>query len=169
MDRDLIASLWQMIEPILDPEGIELVELVFKFEGGHWVLRLYIDRPEGVTIDDCQLVSKQVGALLDMKDPITQSYNLEVSSPGINRVIRKEKDFVRFAGSPVTIRTKTKIEGRKKFTGTLQGVEDTKVIVEINGQPMAVPLDQVDTARLNLPDSEIFRQDLRRGAAGRGD
>ena len=129
MEEDLIASLWKLIEPVVEPEGMELVDLEFKPEMGSWVLRLYIDAPLGVTLDDCQLISRQVGALLDIKDPIEQSYRLEVSSPGINRVLRKEQHFSRYAGSPVRIKTRRKLEGRRNFQGILRGVENSRIVL----------------------------------------
>jgi ribosome maturation factor RimP len=165
MNRELISSLWAIIEPVLEPEGVELVEIEFKPEGTRWILRLYIDAPGGVTLDDCESVSRQVGALLDIKDPIQQKYSLEVSSPGINRVIRKEKDFSRFAGSPVRIKTRMKISGRRNFLGTLQGVEDSKIIVIVDGSRIEINPDDLEKARLDLPEKELFRKDLKRRSA----
>lgn len=167
MDRELLSSLWTMIEPVLEPEGIELAEIEFKLEGGRWILRLYIDAPGGVTLDDCEAVSRQVGALLDIKDPIDRQYTLEVSSPGINRVLRKETDFSRFAGSPVRIKTRAKLQGRRNFQGMLQGVEDSKIIVMVEGNRIEINPDDIEKARLDLPEKEIFRKDLsRRSASG---
>ncbi len=167
MDRELISSLWTMIEPVLEPEGMELVEIEFKMESGRWILRLFIDAPGGVTLDDCVAVSRQVGALLDIKDPIERKYTLEVSSPGINRVIRKEKDFCRFAGSPVRIKTRTKIQGQRNFQGMLQGVEDSKIIVIVDGNRIEINPDDLEKARLDLPQNELFRKDTgRRSASG---
>jgi ribosome maturation factor RimP len=169
MDQALISSLWTLIEPVLEPEGIELVELEFKFEQGRWVLRLYIDTPGGVTLDDCELVSRQVGALLDIKDPIQRRYTLEVSSPGINRVLRREKDFQQFAGSPVKIRTCVKIDSRKNFQGILVGMEESKVVLDVEGTRFEINLDDIDKAHLDLPDDEVFRRSSRTEAASSGD
>ncbi|MBI5249011.1 MAG: ribosome maturation factor RimP [Desulfomonile tiedjei] len=165
MDRELISSLWAMIEPVLEPEGIDLVEIEFKLEGGRWILRLFIDGPSGVTLADCEAVSRQVGALLDIKDPIVRKYTLEVSSPGINRVLRKLKDFSRFAGSPVRIKTRTKIQGQRNFQGILQGVEDSRIIVIVDGNRIEINPDDLEKARLDLPEKELFRKDLRRRSA----
>ena len=165
MNRELVASLWQLIEPILEPEGIELVDVEFKTESGRWVLRLYIDAPGGVKLDHCELVSRQVGALLDMEDPIEHPYHLEVSSPGINRVLRREKDFYRFAGSPVRIRTRRKLDGRRNFQGTLKGVQNAKIVLEVDGQPIEISPEDLETARLDLPESDLIRRDLQKKAA----
>lgn len=158
-----------MIEPVLEPESIELVEVEFKMEAGRWILRLYIDTPMGVTLDDCELVSRQIGALLDIKDPIGRPYTLEVSSPGINRVLRKERDFIQFAGSPVKLRTRRKLDGRRNFQGTLKGMENSKIIVDVDGKRVEINPDDLESARLDLPQQELFRKDLHKGAAKTGD
>ncbi len=162
MDKRLFSSLWKMIEPIIEPEGIELVDLEFKNENGRWVLRLYVDTAEGITLDECERVSRQVSALMDMEDPIEQAYTLEVSSPGINRVLRKKKDFIRYAGSPVKIKTSKKLSGRRNYKGMLKGVDQSQVRVDVDGALYDIPLDEIETARLDLPESELFRDDLRR-------
>ncbi|MDQ7783216.1 MAG: ribosome maturation factor RimP [Desulfomonilaceae bacterium] len=168
MDREFITSLWDIIEPVLEPDGIELVDLEYKPEGGKWVLRLYIDTSDGVTLDLCAQVSRQVGALLDMEDPIEHPYNLEVSSPGVNRVIRKEKDFRLFSGSPVRIKTRRKLQGRRNFSGTLLGVENSMIIVDVEGTRVEINPEDVERARLDLPAGGFFRQDLRRGTVRTG-
>ena len=169
MNSDLISNLRQLIEPILEPERIELVDLEFKLESGRWVLRLYIDADGGVALTHCELVSRQVGALLDLEDSIEHSYHLEVSSPGINRVLRKEKDFSLFAGSPVKIRTRRKLGGRRNFQGTLMGMENSRIVLQVDGKRVEISPENLDKARLDLPDSELFRQDLRRRAGTAGD
>lgn len=167
MDRARIDTLWNMIEPVLETEGMELVDLEFKQEGGRRVLRLYIDTPEGVTLDDCETASRQIGALLDLEDPISHRYHLEVSSPGINRVLRKEKDFRRFAGSPVKIKTRRKLNGRANFRGLLKGVENSLVQVELDESVVEIPTEDIDKAQLDLPDNELFRQDLKKRRSGK--
>lgn len=169
VDRQLVSSLWAMIEPVVEPEGIELVEVEFRPDRGRWLLRLYIDSPGGVTLDDCTLVSRQVSALLDIKDPIDYPYTLEVSSPGINRVLRKEKDFQRFTGSPVRLTTRFKIEGRKNFSGTLTGVQGSRIILDVNGKRVEIDRENVEKARLDIPEDDLVRRDLRRGSARMGD
>ncbi len=161
--------MWGLIEPVLEPEGVELVEVEFKPEGGGWVLRLYIDSPVGVTLDDCQFVSRQVGALLDIKDPIEQPYTLEVSSPGINRVLRKEKDFKLFAGSPVRLRDPRKVDGRRNFQGILKGMENSKIVLEVDGDRMEISPEDLEKARLDLPEQDLFRGGFAKGAATTGD
>jgi ribosome maturation factor RimP len=168
MDKKLVSELWEIIEPVLEPDNIELVELEIKFDSGKRVLRLYIDSDRGITLDDCEYVSRQVSALLDLKDPIEQAYTLEVSSPGINRVLRRQKDFDKYAGSPVRIKTREKVDGRRNFIGTLKGTANNEVILDVEGMKVELHIENIEKARLDLPESELFREDLRRGV-GTGD
>jgi len=169
MDREIISNLWAMIEPILEPENIDLVDVEFKLENGRWVLRVFIDTAGGVSLADCERVSRQIGALLDMEDPIEHRYVLEVSSPGINRVLRKEKDFTAFAGSPVRIRTRRKLNGRRNFNGILKGMENSRIVVDVNGIPVEIDLHDMEKATLDLSEEDLFRRDLRKKAARAGD
>lgn len=153
--RDIAADLWELAEPILEPEGIDLVEIEFKPHGRRWVLRIYIDRPSGVTLDDCELVSRQMGALLDVKDLIPHQYHLEVSSPGIDRVLRRPRDFRNYAGSPVRIRTRKKQTGRRNFRGLLKGMDNESVVVEVEGKRVEIALENIDKARLDLLDQQM--------------
>ncbi|MGD9818837.1 MAG: ribosome maturation factor RimP [Desulfomonilaceae bacterium] len=169
MTEPLISKLWNLIEPRLEADGIELVELEFRFETGRWVLRLYIDRPSGVNLDDCEICSRQISALLDIEDPIEQSYTLEVSSPGINRALRKLQDFERFAGNSVKIKTTTKIGGRRNFAGLLKGLRNSNIVVELEGMEVEIQPELVEKARLDLNPEKLFRNDLRRGTVQTGE
>lgn len=138
-----------LVEPLLSDLGYELVDLQYSREGGRYILRLFIDRPGGVGLDDCEKVSRAVGELLDQEDPIPNSYYLEVSSPGLERPLKKEADFLRFTGRKVKIHTFAPIEGQRHFRGRLQGCQDGRVQVQLDGGVLRViPLDQVATARL---------------------
>ena len=167
-DRKLVSDLWAMIEPVLEPDGIELVELEYGLYAGAWTLRLYIDTPHGVTIDVCAMVSRQVGALLDLENPIDHPYNLEVSSPGINRVLRKLQDFERFSERKAKIRTLRKIEGRKNFLGVLRGIRDTAVLIELENKIIEIDVDNIEKAYLDMPPNEILQQDLHKKASSVG-
>lgn len=167
-NRKLVSSLWTMIEPVLEADGIELVEVEYLLSGGSWTLRLYIDTPDGVTLDDCTTISRQVGAFLDAEDPIEQHYNLEVSSPGINRVVRKLSDFERFSGRRARIRTAHKIDGRKNFLGILRGTRDATVIIEVENSLMEINAENIEKAHLETPPDEILQQSLRKKALSMG-
>src|SRR5476649_2082993 len=106
-----------LIEPLIEQEGGEIVDLQWRREGHQWILRLFIDKPNGITLDDCAVFSDRIGAFLDEKNAIEQSYVLEISSPGLDRVIKKDKDFERFAEKAVKVRIKIAENGQRRFSG----------------------------------------------------
>ena len=114
-------QLEQLAEALVASEGMELVDLEYRRQGRRWMLRLFIDKDGGVTLDDCANISRELGDLLDVKDVIPQAYVLEVSSPGLNRRLRKKEDFSRFAGRKVRLRLVAPIDGRKKNCGRARG------------------------------------------------
>ena len=143
------------VEPAIEAEGYALVDVELKGEGGGRVLRLFIDKPDGsITLDDCQAVSELVSPMLDVENVVQGRYYLEVSSPGINRRIRKQADFERFIGSTVKIRLRSPLNGRRKITGVIEGVGDGEVVVRDKrseaGEPSRVPLAAIDKANLQV-------------------
>ena len=147
MQRNL-TQLWDLLEPVVAGMGYELVEIEFNPSVRHGVLRLYIDHDDGIQLDDCSDVSNQVSALLDGEDPIPGHYKLEVSSPGMDRPLRGIKDYERFTGEVVKIRTGMAIEGRRNFKGRLCGVEGDEINIECDGQQFYLPLASIEKARL---------------------
>jgi ribosome maturation factor RimP len=144
-------KLIQLTEPVVAGQGYELVDLEFKNEPqvGGWVLRVFIDKPEGVSLDDCASVSRELSAVLDVDDAIPIAYSLEVSSPGLNRPLRKATDFARFVGKKAKIRTRHPVgESRRNFSGTLVGVDGDKVKIDVGDQVCEVPVDDVEKANL---------------------
>lgn len=147
--EEIIAQVKELSEPILTQKGMELVDVEYKMEHGAWVLRLYIDKPGGVTVDDCGDVSTELGMLLDVKDIITHAYNLEVSSPGLDRPLTKEKDFLKYTGKKVKIKTKQPISGRRNFSAILDGFSDGKIFLfDSEGKKWEIPFASVEKARL---------------------
>ena len=144
----LIKEVWELAEPVVLAKGMELVEVEWQRERQGWVLRLYIDKPGGVNLGDCVKVSEVISDLLDAKDLIHHSYHLEVSSPGIERPLRKKEDFKRFAGDKVRITLKNPLSGRKNFTGLLKGLEGEEVILEIDGGEIRIPYEEIKKAQL---------------------
>lgn len=140
-----------LLEPSVTALGFELVAVEIVGSGGDRTLRVYIDHPDGITVDDCADVSRQVSAVLDVEDPLPGAYVLEVSSPGLDRPLVKSADFERFKGSLVKIRTREAILGRKNFTGLLSEAAGDNVIVEVDGEPYEIGLANIDQARL-VPD-----------------
>jgi len=138
-----------LIAPLLEQESAELVDLAYVPEAGKMVLRLFVDKEGGVTLDDCAYLSERVGALIDEKNIIDRSYVLEVSSPGLDRVVKKDKDFERFAGQTVKVRLKAPENGRKRFTGVLRGLKDGKVVIVAGESTFEFTRELVDEVRLD--------------------
>ena len=141
-------ELEELAETLVISEGMELVDLEYRRQGPRWLLRLFIDKEGGVTVDDCANISRQFGDLLDAKDIVPQTYVLEVSSPGLNRPIKKKEDFRRFAGRKVQLRLVSPLEGRRKIVGDLVGIENEKVIVTAAEGRCSIALEDIDRANL---------------------
>lgn len=137
----------ELLEPAVAAMGFELADIDVHL-GRRGLLRLFIDREGGVTVDDCQRVSEQVSALLDVEDPLPGSYVLEVSSPGFDRRLRTLAHFERFAGERARIELRDLLEGRRNFVGKLVGVEGTEVLIDVDGQVWRLPLNDIAVARL---------------------
>ncbi len=120
----------KLLQPIIEANGFELVDVEYVKEAGSWYLRAYIDKPGGITVDDCEIVNRKLGDLLDQDDFIEDSYILEVSSPGLGRPLKKEKDFLRNQGGEVEIRTYRMIDGLKEFQGILKAWDKNTVTIE---------------------------------------
>jgi ribosome maturation factor RimP len=128
--------------------GFELVEAELSGGRHHRTLRVYIDGPEGVTVDDCAAVSRQLSAILDVEDPITGSYTLEVSSPGLDRPLVTPADFRRFQGAMIKVRLLNALEGRRNFTGRLLETTPESVVMEVDQERFNLPLAAIERARL---------------------
>ena len=122
----------EILQPLMEEHGFELVDVEYVKEGGTWYLRSYIDKPGGITIDDCETVSRRLSDILDEKDFIEDSYIMEVSSPGLGRPLKKEKDFKRSLGKEVEIRTYRMIDKSKEFTGILKEYDSGTVTIELS-------------------------------------
>jgi ribosome maturation factor RimP len=146
MDAKEIETL---IAPIIEDEGAEIVDLQWRREGHQWVLRLFLDKPKGITLDDCAHFSDRVGAFLDEKNAIEPSYVLEISSPGLDRVIKKDKDFARFSGKPVKVRIKIAENGSRRFSGILKGIDNDAVAVQVGDAVKRFERRNIDEVRLD--------------------
>lgn len=144
-DRYKLADLYSLIDKTVTQLGYELADLEVSNRGK--LLRLFIDKPEGITIDDCVLVSNQLGNVLAVENDIDYD-RLEVSSPGLDRALKKEADFIRFAESRANVKVRMPIEGRKNFLGTLKGVVDGDLLIDVEGVVFKIALTNVDKARL---------------------
>jgi len=145
MTSDELAKL---LEPTIVRLGYELWNLELKVGGKHGVLRLFIDKADGVGLDDCEKVSLAVSALLDVEDPLPGHYDLEVSSPGLDRKLTKVEHFQRFTGEILKVQMRFPIEGRRRYRGTLVSSDDESIVVEVDGESHTLPVATIDTARL---------------------
>lgn len=143
-------TLLELLEPAVEGLGYELLDV--EYHSGNRLLRLYIDGPDGVGLDDCEAVSHEVSALLDVDDPIPERYSLEVSSPGEKRVLRKPKHFTDFAGSRVKVELKAMRAGRRRYIGRLIGIEGDEVVVQTDDEVVRIGMDSISKVRL-APES----------------
>lgn len=154
MSSKLLDQMLEEATPKVEALGYDLVDLELVKEGANWYLRFYIDKEGIVDLDDCQKVSEMISDWLDEEDPIPQAYFLEVSSPGIERVLRREKDFLKFAGSVVVVKLFGPWQGNKQYEGTLgQVTADHLTITDAQGQVLEIPRDMV--SRVNLAWKDI--------------
>jgi ribosome maturation factor RimP len=146
----LLQEVRQVVEPILQSQGKELVDLEYRRESQGWVLRIYIDREGGVTVEDCAEVNREVGATLEVRNLIANPYVLEVSSPGLTRPLKKAEDFIKYQTRLVKVKTAKPIEGRRNFKGTLLGLEGERVRLMVEGRIYEVPLQGITKANLEI-------------------
>lgn len=151
MIRQAHAHLRQLLEPVISVLGYELVGIEYLGQGRNNTLRIYIDKTEGVTLDDCEKVSRQVSGLLDVEDPIQERYTLEVSSPGADRPLFTREHFDSNKGRWVRLRLDKPLDGRRNFKGIIQGMNDEEVLLDVDGTRFSLPLKTIEKARL-IPD-----------------
>ncbi len=143
MKRNVQQDIIELAAPVVEALNYELVDVEFIKEGANWYLRIYIDKPGGISIDDCQAVSEQMSEILDKKDPIEQSYYLEVSSPGLERPLKTERDFIKYKGELVEVKVFQPIDGKKLFEGELVGLIDDRIVINHAGNEIEFEKDKV--------------------------
>ncbi len=151
------GELANLLEPTVEGLGYELADLEVKLGGRNGIVRVFIDKPEGISLDDCEKVSLAVSALLDVEDPVPGHYDLEVSSPGLNRKLTKPEHFERFTGEEVKVEMRFPIEGRKRFRGQLKSSDNDNIQVVVDGVEHSLPIATIDTARLVPGDVQAPR------------
>jgi ribosome maturation factor RimP len=160
--EEVIRRVHQLALSIADRVGVELVDVELAGEGARTVLRVLVDREGGVGVEECARVSEMLSRQLDLEDPIAHRYTLEVSSPGLDRPLRRAGDFDRFAGRAVEVVTAQPVEGQRRFVGRLGGLHGGRVVLHLpDGRELRLPLGEVAEARLRVDPEEILR-DLRR-------
>lgn len=163
MARGTSTHLQTLLEPVVNALGCDLWGLEYHASGRkRGVLRLYIDKPDGVGLSDCEKVSRQVSSVLDVEDPIRGEYTLEVSSPGMDRPLYTLEQFAQFVGEQVRVRLQTPFEGRRQFKGLLTGIEDDEVKVLVDDHEYLLPIESIDKANVVPGFSDLS------GKKGRG-
>ena len=148
IESPLVRRLIQLVEPVVEGFGCELVELQFRREAPGWVLRLVIDNENGIGIDDCARISREVAHLLEVEDPIEQSYSLEVSSPGLDRPLKSERDFLRCKGKKAKVVVREPIDGQNQCIGRIEDVTEESVTLRTEHGIMDIPFTRMKKARL---------------------
>ena len=150
MSRSIAAKVEELVKVSIEKKGYEIVDVEYEKIGKEWYLRIFIDKPDGVGLEDCEIASRKIGQILDDFDIIKSSYILEVSSPGIERPLKKEKDFKRFLGSKVLIKSFEAIDGQKTFEGILEDFRDDVVTINSNNKMYLIELDKIASANLSV-------------------
>lgn len=151
MKKNLEATIEEIVTKITDENGFEMVDVEYVKEAGEYYLRVYIDKEEGISLNECELVSRELSPILDEKDPIKENYFLEVSSPGLDRALKKDRDFVRYQGRDVDLKLYKPLNGCKQFEGELVGLtEDNNIKILVNGKEMEFNRKDVAIVRLAI-------------------
>ncbi|MFN1808232.1 ribosome maturation factor RimP [Clostridioides difficile] len=150
-EKNLEATIEEIVTKITDEHGFEMVDVEYVKEAGEYYLRVYIDKEEGISLNECELVSRELSPILDEKDPIKENYFLEVSSPGLDRALKKDRDFVRYQGRDVDLKLYKPLNGCKQFEGELVGLtEDNNIKIIANGKEMEFNRKDVAIVRLAI-------------------
>ncbi|HUL31199.1 MAG TPA: ribosome maturation factor RimP [Thermodesulfobacteriota bacterium] len=157
MESELVDRVRGMIDPILSNERMELVDIEYRRESKGWVLRLILDKEGGITLDDCTRVSQEVGRSLDVEDVIQTPYTLEVSSPGLTRPLKTQKDFMKYRHRLIKVRTVDPVQNRRQFKGRLLEVSENGIEIGVDGGIFRIPLSNVARANLEM-DEDLFRR-----------
>ena len=167
VEIEIVDRVRAIVDPVLFDEGTELVDIEYRRESRGWVLRLYLDKAGGVTLDDCTRVSQEVGRILDVEDFIETPYTLEVSSPGLSRRLKTEKDFMKYRGQLIKVKTFASIENRRQFKGRLLGISENKLEIESDGGIFQIALSNVARANLEIDQGMLQKEQHDRKWYGR--
>lgn len=143
-----LEQLQTLLAPIIESLGYQCWGVEFISQGKHSLLRVYIDHADGIGVADCEKVSKQVSAILDVEDPIPYEYTLEVSSPGMDRPLFTLEQYQQFIGEQLKIKLRSAFEGRRNFNGILQGIEDQQIVLRVDNQEYLLPIEIIDKANI---------------------
>ncbi|ACE86031.1 Uncharacterized BCR, YhbC family [Cellvibrio japonicus Ueda107] len=150
--------LTDLIVPVVESLGCELWGLEYLTQGRYTTLRIFIDGPQGVSLDDCERVSRQISAVLDVEDPIDGEYTLEVSSPGLDRPLYTEAQYARYVGETVNLRLRIAVEGRRRFKGVISAIEEGALLLQFDNQTVRLPIETIDKGNLVPRYDDILRE-----------
>ena len=143
-----IAEVWDLVEPVIEARGMEILEIEHRRESAGWVLRIFLDSERGISVEDCAEISRIAGDLLDVADLLQTPYNLEVSSPGLDRPLRKPEHFEKVIGDIIEVRTISPVQNRRNFRGELKETSPEEVVLECDKRSYSIPMSLVERARL---------------------
>ena len=141
-------TLVKLLTPVVESLGCELWGLEYMSQGRHSTLRLYIESPDGIGLEECEKVSRQVSSVMDVEDPITGEYSLEVSSPGLDRPLYSLEQFQRYIGERLSVKLRSAFDGRRKFSGQLKGIENEEIILVVDGHEYLLPIELIEKANI---------------------
>lgn len=151
MKKSIELTIEELVSPIVDDKGFEIVDIEYVKEAGEYYLRIFLDKEGGISLNDCESVSRELSEILDVKDPIKDNYFLEVSSPGLDRPLKKDKDFLRYKGRDIEIKLYKPLNGSKQFEGQLVGLnEDKNIVVVIDNNEVEFNKKEVALVRLAI-------------------
>lgn len=151
--KSVAEKVFEIVSPIAKEQNLEIWDIKYLKEGASYFLRIFIDKPEGITIDDCEEFSRAIDEPLDLADPISEAYFLEVSSPGLNRELSKDEHFKAFIGEEIIVKLYKAIDKKKELIGKLLGFENGELTIEYNGQPFKI--NKKEISKINLNDFEF--------------
>lgn len=147
-EDELVSEIWNFLEPVIAAQGMEILEVEYRRESAGWVLRIFLDSERGISVEDCAAVSRIAGDLLDVTDLIPNPYTLEVSSPGIDRPLRRLEHFQKYIGHIIEVRTISPIQDRRNFKGELKEASSEGVVIECDARNYSIPMSLIERARL---------------------
>jgi ribosome maturation factor RimP len=147
-EDELISEVWNLLEPVIAAQGMEILEVEYRRESDGWVLRIFLDSERGISVEDCAAVSRIAGDLLDVTDLIPNPYNLEVSSPGIDRPLRRLDHFQKYIGYIIEVRTISPVQNRRNFKGELKEASSEGVVIDCEAGNYLIPMSLIERARL---------------------
>ncbi len=148
--KSVVDAVSEMVEPVLAEDDLELVDIEYKKEGPRWFLRVFIHKPGGITLKDCQKTSHKIEDIIEIENIITGKYFLEVSSPGLDRPLKSEKDLLRNLNQQVCVHTRSPINKKNKFVGIIQNAEDGLLFLKLDGDVLSIPIDEIKKAVLEI-------------------